>query len=58
MRTNKEIKEKITELLTKIEVPLPQHETDSNTGIARLIMYYNKHSTDDMKNEMVKFLKK
>jgi hypothetical protein len=56
MKTDKEIKDKVTDLLNKNNIALPTHELDSEKGISRLLLYYNKHSTDDMKKEMQTFL--
>ena len=52
MKTNIEIRDKVIELLEKNNIVLPEHETESSKGISRLMMYYNKHSTEDMKKEM------
>ena len=55
MKTNIEIRDKVIELLGKNNITLPEHETESSKGISRLMMYYNKHSTEDMKKEMRQF---
>lgn len=57
MKTNKEIKDKVKELLDKNNITLPKHELDTEKGISRLMMYFNKHSTDEMKEQMKTFLK-
>lgn len=56
MKTNKEIKDKVVEILEKNNIPLPDHELETGKGISRLMMYYNKYSTDEMKNEIKNFI--
>lgn len=56
MKSATEIKDKVVEILQRNNIPLPEHELDSGKGISRLMMYYNKYSTEEMKNEIKNFI--
>ena len=47
MRNWEEVTDKIKEILAIQEVPLPDFDITTDTGRSRLILYCNKHITEE-----------
>lgn len=56
MRNWKEITDKIIELLTNQNTDLPDFDVTTDTGRSRLILYFNKHRTEETQKELLDFL--
>ena len=56
MRTWEEIN-KIKELLEKQGTPLPDHESDSDMGRSRLILYFNKYVIPENRELFINYIK-
>ena len=56
MKNWTELTDKILEILDEMKVPHPDFDVRTDIGRSRLILYFNKHKTEETHLKLTKFL--